>query len=323
VHESYIILPNYHDDGSIQRLKNVIFKEFINSFDTKNNVLYFSYTGLYARERQKVTCKINQFNVSELSAEIKKVIVRKKKRGYAFVGVPGTGKSTIIRKLEGVLRDYPIVYISPSNFGSQTDINRTFTTITYIQPCIVILEDLDSFDFKKKSSRLGTFLDKIDDVNKRLNAVFIATINDTDLVHYTLINRPGRFDQVMMVRPPSDPVEVYDVMAERYRRNKETEEYIKGNFLKWDQVSSEIFKSIIDQKFTQADICEVVEKALLINPKIDNDTLGMSVRSLIASKKAIKECNFHDTDPFEVEDSEDACCEEVPANEPVAINIPN
>lgn len=279
----------------VQELKREIFKEFLNSFDTRKNVLYY-YFGLHGRERHPPKREINQFNIDKFAKEIRKVLDRKKKRGYVFVGVPGVGKSSIIRELEAIITEYPIIYLPAGNFTGQALIRDTFSTLAHIQPCIAILEDIDSFDFKEKNSSLGAFLDEIDDVNKKLNIVFIATVNDTDLVHYSLINRPGRLDQVIMLHPPSTKEDIYHVMNVCY--GKQDKEIAKTPFMTMQEIQPVLFDAIMKSHFTQADICEIIEKGLLLSDIIDNDVLMESTRDLVASKEAIRKCNFSSKNPY-------------------------
>lgn len=297
----------------IEKLEKEIYTEFIDQFDVSENVLVYS-GALSTRPRHQFHEPINQFNLEGFEAEVYKVLRRKKKRGYAFVGVPGTGKSTIIRKMELHFRDYPIVYLSPDCFTIPDNVERTFDMLRLMQPCIVILEDLDSYNFKYKNDKLGVFLDRIDDVNRSINAVFIATINDTALVHYSLINRPGRLDQVIMIETPSTPMEVYEVLKIRFDKNRAVEDNIKGDFPPFEEVDESILKDIIAQRFTQADICEIVEKALLVEDSITNDSLRESVLSLMGSKRAIKACNFHEDNPYG--DDEDSYPEDAEEDEP-------
>jgi len=135
--------------SGMDRLKKAVFNDFLEYFDVHNNVIYLS-RGLSSRKRIVFQEPVNQYDIEAFVGEVRKVLKRGRKRGYAFVGIPGTGKSTIIRKLENIIRDYPIVYINPENMNYCHDIIEIFRTISYMQPCIVVLEDLDSFDFEEK-----------------------------------------------------------------------------------------------------------------------------------------------------------------------------
>jgi SpoVK/Ycf46/Vps4 family AAA+-type ATPase len=175
------------------------------------------------------------------------------------------------------------------------------------------MEDLDSYELRDKKGNLGVFLDQIDDINARLNVVFIATINDTSLVHYALINRPGRFDQVILVKTPQDYQEVYDVMRTRYEKNKINDSSIHGDFLRIDEIGDGVLKEVIDSRYTQADICEIIEKALLMEDTITAGSIKKSLIELKNSKDAIRECNFRGDDPR-------STCENAP---PPSVGMPS
>jgi len=306
VKESAIFYQNKDEDKKIC-LKAAIYKEFLNHLDIGHNAIFLSPNGLSAFPRQEIGEHISQFNFVRFVSEIKKVLLRKKKRGFAFVGVPGTGKSTIIRKLSSQIKEYPIVYTTAANYATTYSITDTFKTIEYIQPCIVVMEDLDSYDLRDKRNNLGVFLDLIDDVNNRLNVVFIATINDTSLVHYSLINRPGRFDQVVLIKPPQTITEVYDVMTARYSKNQKKDAALTDEFPSLEFIDSDILKSIIAEGYTHADICEIIEKAVLLSDNISNETLADSLSELKESKEAIKKCDFKGEDPRNSEYEDTVC----------------
>jgi adenylate kinase family enzyme len=289
-------------EGVLSRLKNSVFQDFLEHFDVTRNVICLN-KGLTSRSRVIFDERVNQYDIERFSAEIRKVLKRGRKRGYAFVGIPGTGKSTIIRKLEDTLRDYPIVYISPDNLSYTHEIVETFRTIKYMQPCIVIMEDLDSYKFEEKNERLGVFLDSIDDVNRNLNVVFIATINDTKLVHYTLINRPGRLDEVILVEPPKTAQEAYEVMVARFAKIASTDEAVDKNFPKMEDFDPAVFRDIIEHRMTQADVCELIEKAVLLKDVVNNESLREAINALLTSKEAIKICNFGGNSPYETDDN--------------------
>lgn len=286
--------------GVLDRLKSAVFQDFLEHFDVQNNVILLN-RGLTSRPRIVFEERVNQYDIGKFVAEVRKVLKRGRKRGYAFVGVPGTGKSTIIRKLEDAIRDYPMVYVGADNMPYPHDIIETFRTISYMQPCIVILEDLDSFEFESKDERLGAFLDSIDDVNRNLNVVFIATINDTKLVHYTLINRPGRLDEVILVEPPKTALEAYEVMTARFGKIVQTDESVCKDFPDMLDIDAKLFDSITGNRMTQADICELVEKAVLLTDAVTNESLRLAVESLLSSKKAIKVCDFGGKNPYDDE----------------------
>ena len=287
-----------------QDLKGKIFREFIQHFDVTNNVLLLSTGGLSTYPRQEIVEKPYQYDTKRLSNEIKKILKRKKKRGWVLVGLPGTGKSTIIHSLELLIKEYPIVYLSSSCFLSASLVKETFDTIRYIKPSLVVIKDMESCELKDKKQALGELLEQIDDVDNKLNIALISSVNDTSMVHYSLINRPGRFDEVILIDTPQSIEEVYSILKCRYYKNKLTDPEIVGEFLSIDQINPKYLQEILNKKYTQADICELIEKSLLIDDTFTEESLRQSISSLDKSKLAIREYAFSGDTPFANNDSE-------------------
>jgi hypothetical protein len=280
-------------------LKSVVFKEFMKHFDIENNVIVISSSGLLSRPRLKDIEEINQFDVNALAGEMIKVLDRGLRRCYVFVGVPGVGKSTILRKLEELdkTKKFPFAYLDESCMNSERSIKETFSTLRNMQPFIAVLEDADSAGLSKKNSKLGTFLNEVDSVNQNINGILIMTINDTSLMHYT-VTRPGRSDEIIMVLPPQSNKEAYEVLEAQYKKRASSGDYLKGKpFIKFEDINPEILDTIHTCGYTQADICEILDKSLLIDTEISNENLLRSLSSLSNSKKAIQKFNFKDLDP--------------------------
>lgn len=276
------------NEGMLSDLKKRILIDFIDNFNTKENTIIYNATGIDVRTKIKVGHEINQFDVYKLAEEIKSVIDKKRKRGYIFAGVPGTGKSSILLKLESLLSGIPILYVSKSSIGYNGNMNEVFSLINTLSPCVAIFEDLDCFGFVNKESRaFNEFLQEIDNVYEKYNTVIIATLNDSSQVHHSLINRPGRFDQVFLINPPQTNNEVYAVMTNRYTKITQKE------FMPIESIDVKLMNRIIENHFTQADICEIIEKLLINDMEINNNSLEFSIQELENSKKAIKACNFH------------------------------
>ncbi len=307
--------------SKINELKGKIFREFIQHFDVVNNVLLLSTGGLSTYPRQTVVENPVQYDTKRWSTEIKKVLKRGKKRGWVLVGIPGTGKSTIIHCLEYLITEFPIIYLSSNCFSSATMVKDTFNTLRYIQPCVGIIEDLDSCELKDKRQALGELLEQVDDVDNTLNIVLVASVNDTSLVHYSLINRPGRLDEVILVSTPKTKEEVYGILKCRYYKNKSKDTEITEEFITYDNINHQYLQNILDKKYTQADICELIEKSLLIDNTFTEETFRISLESLESSKRALKECDFGGIAPYKCDDYPKDCVEpEEPYNPKVYLS---
>lgn len=287
----------------IKELEFLIIKNFILAFNTKENILEFKGS-IATKRRAVVKERINQFDVNPLIADIRKVLKNGRKRGYAFVGKQGTGKSIIMQKIEEIMTDTVIIRITPEELGSNSAIKRCFALIRAIQPAIVIIEDMDSFRFKEKNERVGTFIKEID---AEMNAVFLVTINDPDMIHRTLMDRPGRFDEVYVITPPRTKEETYEVMKSKYDKLVLSyTDFIDVKFPEMSTLNDSIFDRCLKNGFTQAELTNGIIETVFIraqDPKglCFNAALQQAIESFFISKKNLKSYKFNEEDPYSEE----------------------
>lgn len=130
------------------------------------------------------------------------------KRGYAFHGAPGTGKTTIVRGL-GLSLDMPIHVFDIATMSNE-DMRKAWTKMCANTPCIALFEDVDAvFNKRENVTKFGglassgglTFdclLNCLDGVERNANGVLvIMTTNDVDKLDEALLDRPGRIDRVV------------------------------------------------------------------------------------------------------------------------------
>ena len=91
---------------------------------------------------------------------------------------------------------------------------------------------------------------------------------------------------MFLIKPPKNIDEVYTVMASRYTK---TTGKVLESLEKYDK---NILDKIVSNNFTQADICEIVEKIIINEKEFNNESLEYSIKELQESKNAIKLCNF-------------------------------
>lgn len=287
-------------------LKNTLFGEFINHFDTRKNVIIYTDMGLKVRPRITPKYSVHQFDVQKFIKEIRSVFAKKKKRGYAWIGPPGTGKSSILIEIEDEVRDFPVVYISTNAMRYKSDVKGMFSFARSIAPCMCNFEDLDSYGLHSKNEALGEFLEQIDSTKGVSNIIFNATLNDTSGVHYSLINRPGRFDEVFLIDVPDDIGLARQTIDNKMKQEgKEVE----------GKIADKTLQRMIDNKFSYADICEVIEKLIINDDVLTNQSIDQSVTHVLNTKRSIQKCNFHNQDPNEMPDDDDECYEIAEENE--------
>jgi len=268
----------------VKDLKNAIFNEFIQAFDTHNNVIELSIKGLQTRRRMKLDFEVNQFDVQKLKSEIKKSIIKGKKRGYIMVGPPGVGKSTVIVQLESEISNIPIVYVSSSGNIFREDIANTFNFLRSISPCIAIFEDLDAYELSSKQDRIfGEFIEQMDNLKHSECIVVIASLNEPENVHASLINRRGRFDKVYFIDYPKTVEEVISVMKNKYKTET-------GKVLPFEKLDAQLIAKIVNHNFSHADICEVIDNLLINDISVDVNSIDTSIESVIETMKAVSKC---------------------------------
>jgi len=269
----------------IKELRNAIFSEFIKYFDTSKNIIEMNAKGLQTRERLGFDYDVEQFDVSALKSEIEKSVAKGKKRGYIMVGPPGVGKSTVIIKIEKELPDIPIVYISSSGSVFREDIVNVFNFLRSISPCIAIFEDLDSFELSHKQDRIfGEFIEQMDALKHKECIIVIATLNEPENVHSSLINRRGRFDKVFFVDYPKSASSILGVMDNRYRCET-------GKELPFKELKESSVKKMVKNQFSHADICEVIDHMIINDIEMTEANIDKSINEVIRTMMAVNQCD--------------------------------
>jgi len=297
-------------DDLFKKIRKEIIRDFILTLDCKKNILKFDSLGsIKPYPRIKVVEKINQFNVKKLLTEINNVLKLGRRRAYALVGRQGTGKSSILRKIGEQATNHMVIYISPEDFNSTYKIKDRFELIRILGKCIIMIEDLDGYDFEEKNDRATTFLNEIDDVNDDLNAVIIVTINETNKVHKSIIDRPGRFDRVIEIGPPKTNQQLHEVFSSKFNKLKPI--YCPQSRFKLPDLKEMNFKLIekcILEKFTQAEISNAIMEQIFLDSKeiiekngrtwnnLDkdffNERFKQAVDTHIETKRAIASADF-------------------------------
>jgi SpoVK/Ycf46/Vps4 family AAA+-type ATPase len=161
-----------------------------------------------------------------------------------------------------------------------------------ISPCIVIFEDFDSYGYSRKNGELETFLNIIDNSKININAVYIASINNSKSLNYSLL-RTGRFDEVKEIKEPTNNEEIYFIMKFHYEKFQKTFEHYKDkpfiNSLSW--LTCYRLKKY---KLAQSDYVELILKLMLMKKDINEKTIIESRNNILHSKKMVKKYKRED-----------------------------
>ena len=306
--EGSLVINTWNND-LIQDVMSSIMADYIHSLNTTENVIQFGYfCSLKTVKRSNIPETIMQFDVDALAKEIRIVLKSLRKRTYLFVGVPGTGKSSILKKIEHIITEYPVIHLRSCDFENPEAIANRFKIIRSVQPAIVMIEDVDSLDFDERGRRTAMMLDCIDDVANKLNFVLLMTANDTSLLHYSFVDRPGRVDVVRHIHPPQCVDEAYAVLNSKLVRLKTA--YCNNGFKLPDiKILQPILSKCIEKKFTQADIGNGILEQAMIEMSNGGDFENHFTTAFdkhLKTKTAIKECSFSNTKP-DLEQEEKPC----------------
>ena len=259
-------------------------RDYLTTLNLQDNILYYDYQISTRKRTSDIDFDFCTLNFPKFKKEISSTLDHGLRRGYILVGNPGTGKTSILMRLENELRKYPFIYVTPSNIDNENKIKSLFTFIRTLEPCVVVFEDMDCYELGDKNKKTGVLLNYIDDAD--LNCVFIATINDSCKLNYSIC-RPGRFDEVKEICEPSDNENIYKIMNTHYvRQTKCIKFYENKLFIK--DIPVDMYDKMKEHNLTQAQYCELVQKAIIQNKEITVESLSESLVDLIKSKESLE-----------------------------------
>ena len=146
----------------------------------------------------------NAIEVGALKFFKKKEIYEKNKipwkRGMIFSGVPGTGKTMMIKALMSN-SNCTFIWATSEMVNYASDVKYLFKMAKELSPSLLVLEDVDAFLSRQSTvDVLKTTMDGLNDVN---GICTIICTNFPDRIPKALL-RPGRVDQVFIFELPSE-----------------------------------------------------------------------------------------------------------------------
>lgn len=250
----------------------------------KNIILYDGYSIMTRPRSELIDFEVNTVDFGKLQKRIVRVLDEGGRRGFLFVGNPGTGKTTILLKLENTLTNYPIMYAKAENLNDERSIDRLSSFIKKMGKCIVFIEDMDALEIDQKTSKIAPLLSLLDNSRTNASVVFISTINDAGLVTESIV-RTGRFDEVIEIHEPTENQQIFDILSTHWHKLHPNAEW--GYPTKCEDISWFTYLRLKRRRFTQSDYRELVQLIHMDDKELNNDTLINAMKTLVKSKKAL------------------------------------
>ena len=125
--------------------------------------------------------------------------------GMIFMGPPGTGKTLSGRIIMNTVKA-TFIWISArdlSTFGAMSGFQYGFDLARDLSPAVLFIEDIDNFLYPAAIDLLKT---EMDGISQSSGMITILTTNYPEKLPQAIIDRPGRFDDILKFDLPDDVV---------------------------------------------------------------------------------------------------------------------
>lgn len=202
------------------------------------------------------------------------------KRGVIFHGPPGTGKTSISMYLARQMSGLTVCFVSGERLLYPREICRM---ARYLQPAMVVFEDIDLIAQDRNSTGLATVLgelmNQIDGCDPDDEVLFIMNTNSLERLEHAVKNRPGRVDQIISV-----PLPTIDDRRQLF-----------SSFAKSLRLELMLTEKILDatDTLTPAAIKEIVKRAAVyaldrLDSKITSDTLPVNEDDILLAVEQVR-----------------------------------
>jgi SpoVK/Ycf46/Vps4 family AAA+-type ATPase len=148
--------------------------------------------------------------------EIAAAFGKKLRGGLLLYGPPGCGKTFLARAIAGELGAH-FISVTLSDVldrfigESEKNIHRVFRTAREHAPAVLFFDEMDAIGAKRSGNTFSSFrnvvnqiLVEMDGVDSQNDGVYVLAATNHPWEVDAALKRPGRFDRMVLVRPPDD-----------------------------------------------------------------------------------------------------------------------
>lgn len=251
-------------------------------------------TNKLLNEVNNTSAIINEAKTFFNKLDIYKKLERIPKRGVLLYSEPGMGKSSAISQFcRDFIKEDPgtVVLNWPTSEIEANRVSKFLSVSTQYDPkctrLILIIEDIGGEEYENngRSNQVDSgMLNLLDGVNVtfKLPTFIVATTNHPENLLGALANRPGRFDLMLELQPPSfeEKVKLLSFIAKREVTEDEKEALkIKGvEKFSIAHLEEAVVRSMLHDKTIPQTIKELVEHAEKFNRNFgENKSIGLGI----------------------------------------------
>ncbi|MGH7749423.1 MAG: AAA family ATPase, partial [Candidatus Dormibacteria bacterium] len=146
------------------------------------------------------------------------------KRGMLLYGPPGSGKTSCLQQMSSQIIAKKGISVYCTNPSVTAEALRILRRIEPDRPVVVLLEDIDAIIERFGEADLLALLDGELQID---NVVYIATTNYPEELDPRFIQRPSRFDEVVLIDMPNEKARRVYLLTKNPRLKINTEELDK------------------------------------------------------------------------------------------------
>jgi len=165
----------------------------------------FALSGEFIRKTDETwdDCFLEEKNAKALTRVVDRLNEKGKEtpnRGVLMLGPPGTGKTLSGRIIRNTLKDCSFIWVSTRDFHYGGGFTQAFELAREIAPSVLFFEDIDNW----VGGNIDLLKTEMDGIARSSGVVTIMTTNFPENLPEALIDRPGRFHDVLNFNLPTD-----------------------------------------------------------------------------------------------------------------------